>query len=288
MNNKKSPILLLGMIFTPVAVCLILSGVIFWIMDSFVAIILLPIGLLFGLAAIVLIAVNKAGQNKKNALLTAGNYVMAEIVDIDIKVNQKIHYDTISMHPYFITCRYVDEAGNIYYFKSGNLLYNPSGLLKSNLLKVYVDLEKPGRYQVDTDSILPGNAVLHKFKYDSKGNAERLMQGGQYLTAVTCGVEHMGRIRISSVAAPMFLHMSENLAAKLDMGVDDKNRAYLGYTILCRYDAPDGTPHIFASTQIFGEAESDYIGQEVKVYYSGADYKRYHVDISGIQTGTET
>ena len=102
------------------------------------------------------------------------------------------------------------------------------------------------------------------------------------MNAITCGVEHQGRIAVSGACLPQFLQMSDKLAEKLKLGVDEKNRAYLGYTILCRYDAPNGIPHIFASKILFGEAESDYIGQPVRVYVSGKDYKNYHVDVRGL------
>ena len=78
---------------------------------------------------------------------------------------------------------------------------------------------------------------------------------------------------------PKFIQLPDALAEKLNAGVDDKDRSYLGYTILCRFDAPDGTPHIFASKMLFGEAKSDYIDMPVKVYVAGNNYNNYHVDL---------
>ncbi len=240
------------------------------------------VGVVFGLFALGMFLHYKSGADRKKYLMESGRYVMADIVDIDVNRYMKVRVGSKEMHPYFIVCRYVDGSGQEYTFKSGNLYYNPSGLLKSTQLKVYVDFAKPKKYYVDTDEILPGNAVLHKWKLDTERDAERLMTEGNYVNATTCGVEHQGRIAVSGACLPQFLQMSEALAEKLHMGLDEKNRAYLGYTILCRYDAPNGIPHIFASKILFGEAESDYIGQPVRVYVSGKDFKDYHVDVRGL------
>lgn len=61
-----------------------------------------------------------------------------------------------------------------------------------------------------------------------------------------------------------------------------KNRAFMGYTVLCRYDAPDGKIHIFASRGQWGEPQRDYQGENVRVYYSGKNYESYHVDLNSI------
>lgn len=286
MKNKKSVLALLSKIFLGVAAGVILFGFIMYLVmgeDSWLfGLVWIIVGLAFLVASLVLFLIYKLGANKKESLIAAGKYVMAEIVDIDVNVYQEIQMGNVPMHPYFITCRYIDAMGNTYFFKSRNLLYNPSGLLRSNLLKVYVDLAKPNRYYVETDAILPGEAVLHKFNYDTNGNARSLIEGGQYIQAVTCGVEHTGRIRVSGIVAPMFMNISEKLSEKLNLGRDEKGRVSFAYTILCRYDAPDGTPHIFASKQIFGEPASDYMGQTVNVYYSGNNFKKHHVDLRGL------
>ncbi len=64
--------------------------------------------------------------------------------------------------------------------------------------------------------------------------------------------------------------------------VDEKNRAFMGYTVLCRYDAPDGKIHIFASRgqwgnlkEIIREKMSEYIIVE-------KNYESYHVDLNSI------
>lgn len=276
---------MLSIIFVIAAVCLFavsavvyMANNLYWVVAMAYAI----TGAAFIIASAVCFIIFKTGANKKSSLIADGKYVMAEIVDIDVDVYRKIHYNTVSMHPYFILCRYTDEEGRSYTFRSRSLLYNPSGLLKDGWLKVYVDLSKPSKYYVDTSSILPDDAVLHKFRNDTEKNGRRLVKSGQYIEAVTCGVEHIGRIRLSGALGTGFLTLSENAAKKLKLGLDDKSRAFWGYTILCRYDAPDGTPHVFASRRIAGEPKSDYMGQKVKVYHRGKEYSYYHVDTSAL------
>ena len=202
----------------------------------------------------------------------------AQIVDIDVSPYQEIHVDRISMNPFFIRCRYTDNNGKTYDFKSGMLLYNPSGLLRSRQLKVYVDLSRPDNYYVDTNEILPEGAVLHKFKFDSENNAERLKAGGNYIQAVTCGVELAGRIKVNGMFKPGFLKLPQGMELP-GLAADEKGRAFAGYTVLCRYDAPDGTVHIFASKGIWGEPDSPHVGEPVRVYYDGKGYRNYHVDM---------
>lgn len=286
MKNKTNVVELLSKIFLGISLGLILLGLVFFIIFSlfsagFAVIfagVWAGIGVVFGLIALVLFLIHKNGADKEKSLKETGSYVMADIVDIDVRVNMTVQMGTMKMHPYFILCQYIDGSGRSYLFESKNLYYNPSGLLTSPQLKVYVDLAKPKKYFVDTDSILPGNAVLHKWDFTVQGNP-RLMESGNYVQATTCGIEHQGRIRLSGICMPKFIQLPDALAEKLNAGVDDKDRSYLGYTILCRFDAPDGTPHIFASKMLFGEAKSDYIDMPVKVYVAGNNYNNYHVDL---------
>ena len=221
-------------------------------------------------------------KRKKEKLIANGKYIYADIVDIDVNVYQKVQIDRISMNPYFIVCKYVEANGKEYLFKSKSLLYNPSALITEKQLKVYVDLKNPKKYYVDTSSILPDSAVLHKFKFDSRGKERALLKEGNYINAVTCGVELVGRIKVNSIVKPMFLKVTDSLSEQFKTPVDEKNRAFMGYTVLCRYDAPDGKIHIFASRGQWGEPQRDYQGENVRVYYSGKNYEPYHVDLNSI------
>lgn len=286
MKNKTNVWDLIAKIFVGVSIGLILLGLVFFVTLQFLDFdfavvfggIWAGIGVFFGVFAIGIFLVRKSAKDKMNRFMESGSYVMADIIDIDVNPMQKVQTGTMKMHPYFIVCRYMDGNGQEYIFRSKNLYYNPSGLLKSNQLKVYVDLANPRKYFVDTDTILPGDAVLHKWTFTTKGN-EKLIETGKYVQATTCGIEHHGRIRVSGMCLPHFREMSPEMAAKLNMGADEKNRGFVGYTILCRYDETNGKTHIFASKMLFGEPESDYMDMPVKVYYSGSGYKNYHVDL---------
>ncbi len=286
MKNKTNVWDLIAKIFVGVSIGLILLGIIFFATLQFTDFdfallfggIWAGIGVFFGAFAFGIFLARKSTKDTMSRLMESGSYVMADIVDIDVNPTRTVQMGTMKIHPYFIVCRYVDGNGQEYFFKSKSLYYNPSGLLKSNQLKVYADLTNPRKYFVDTDAILPEDAVLHKWTFTTKGN-EKLTETANYVQATTCGIEHHGRIRVSGMCLPHFAEMSPALAEKLNMGVDDKGRGYLGYTILCRYDEPNGIPHIFASKMLFGEPESDYMDMPVKVYYSGSGYKNYHVDV---------
>ena len=151
-----------------------------------------------------------------------------------------------------------------------------------NVAHEEIDLKNPKKYYVDTSSILPDSAVLHKFKFDSRGKERALLKEGNYINAVTCGVELVGRIKVNSIVKPMFLKVTDSLSEQFKTPVDEKNRAFMGYTVLCRYDAPDGKIHIFASRGQWGEPQRDYQGENVRVYYSGKNYEPYHVDLNSI------
>lgn len=123
-------------------------------------------------------------------------------------------------------------------------------------------------------AITDNRNLLQKGKYVY---AERLIKGGQYIEAVTCGVELIGRIKVNSVVKPMYLKLTRGIAEQFQIATDDKNRVFIGYVVLCRYQAPDGTIHIFASKGRLGEPDREYKGETVKVYYSGDGFKYYHV-----------
>ena len=92
--------------------------------------------------------------NKKkhyNRLLQNGQYVMAEISEVKINYSVQVN----ARHPYVVLCRYQDNYGNIHIFKSRNLMFNPTDLMKDNIVKVYVEGENYKHYYVDIDEILP-------------------------------------------------------------------------------------------------------------------------------------
>lgn len=290
-DNGDSPLRLLGLIFGCIGAGLIVFALLLLLAPEFLdadlflwlyPLVLFAVGAAFLLAGGICYFIYKTGRDKKNALLSEGAFVLAEVEDIDIDIHRTVRVDRIAMNPYFILCRHTDDAGNEYRFKSKGLLYNPSGLMKGSQIKVYVNLANPGRYYVDTNEILPEKAILHKFKFDSDENSNKLLRGGKYVLATTCGVELVGRIKVNGMFKPMLLKLPRYLSERIHVGTDEKGRSFLAYSVLCRYDAPDGDIHIFASKGVWGEPERDYVGDPVKVYYEGKNYRRYHVDLDSI------
>lgn len=109
------------------------------------------IGLLFfilGLIFLIVVAQKKARSDK---LLNAGNYVMAEILEVALNYNVAVN----RRHPYIVRCRYQDMYGNVHIFKSRDLYFDPTDLFKDQMVKVYVDGENYKRYYVDIDEVLP-------------------------------------------------------------------------------------------------------------------------------------
>lgn len=54
------------------------------------------------------------------------------------------------------------------------------------------------------------------------------------------------------------------------------------YIIKCKYEAIDGTVHIFKSRNLFFNPESVLKGTRVKVYTDRINYKKYYVDIDEV------
>lgn len=284
MENGKNVTGFVGRILSTIGIV----GIIFSILILLIAPFLWLFSIIAGgvfiallIAGVICLVVDSSKRKKKEMLLRNNQYVMAEVIDIDIDLLKKFHVDQLTLNPYVITCQYIAPNKQVYTFKSKPLLYNPSGLLRENQLKVYVDLNHPKRYMVDTNSILPEKAMLHKFKIGWR--AEELKSDGQYLMATTCGVELLGIIKIKGMTIkPVLLKLSDSLSKQFDIPVDHKNRVYLGHTVLCRYNAPNGEIHIFASKGIWGEPERAYLGEEVKVYYKEDNYKHYYVDVESV------
>lgn len=282
MKNGQSVLKLLAVIFLAVAGILVAEGAAVGLLVNgtwLYAVIHCSIGLIFLIVSLICFLVYQKASGKKRKLLEAGKFVYATVVDITVNSHQEIQADRIAMNPYYIKCRYMDENGKEYWFQSGPLLYNPSGLMQSDQLKVYVDFTRPSYYYVDTNAILPETAVLHKFKFDSRKNGELLIASGRYVTAVTCGVELVGRIGVNGMIKPGFVSLPENIARQYGLSLDEQGHVISGYTVLCKYTAPDGVIHIFASVYMRGEPESDYIDEKVKVFYEGKNFSRYHVEL---------
>ena len=87
-------------------------------------------------------------------LFNAGNYIMAEIVDITINYLIGVPANFPLGHPYIVVCRYRDAKGEEHRFYSRNLYFDPKPFLKEKMVKVYIQDEDFKPYYVDIDEIL--------------------------------------------------------------------------------------------------------------------------------------
>lgn len=87
----------------------------------------------------------------QNKVKQYGELINAEIDDIDINYSMSVN----GRHPYVIVCSWKDpNSGELYQFRSNNLWFDPEKLLEGRkTLEVYVDMQKPKKYYVDTSQI---------------------------------------------------------------------------------------------------------------------------------------
>ena len=88
-----------------------------------------------------------------------------------------------------------------------------------------------------------------------KKETQQLLENGRYILAEICEIVPNYTIRV--------------------------NRKH-PYVIHCKYEAIDGTVHIFKSRNLFFNPESLLKGTSVKVYTDGKNYKKYYVDIDEV------
>ena len=145
---------------------LMILGLVFTILGSVFAVLGLALGLAvepafffaFGIMGIsflgmgigFLIAVGKKRRQKK-FLLERGNYIMAKVFETrpnyNVQVNGRCGYEVL--------CQYRDFGGTVHVFKSPLVWVDPSTLMISDQVRVYVDGDDYDRYYVDLAGILP-------------------------------------------------------------------------------------------------------------------------------------
>ena len=157
-----SALLIVGSIFTILGAVFLATGVIIYyaLKEEEGAILFLlifgGIGLLFFVLGVIFLIVELKKKLRNDKLLGAGNYVMAEVLEVTLNYNVAVN----RRHPYIVRCRYQDMYGNVHIFKSRDLFFNPTDLLKDRMVKVYVDGENYKHYYVDIDEVLP-NVIEH-------------------------------------------------------------------------------------------------------------------------------
>lgn len=157
-----SALLIVGSIFTILGAVFLATGVIIYyaLKEEEGAILFLlifgGIGLLFFVLGVIFLIVELKKKLRNDKLLGAGNYVMAEVLEVTLNYNVAVN----RRHPYIVRCRYQDMYGNVHIFKSRDLFFDPTDLLKDRMVKVYVDGENYKHYYVDIDGVLP-NVIEH-------------------------------------------------------------------------------------------------------------------------------
>lgn len=157
-----SALLIVGSVFTIVGASFLAIGLIIYyaLKEEEGAILFLlifgGIGLLFFVLGVIFLIVELKKKLRNDKLLGAGNYVMAEVLEVTLNYNVAVN----RRHPYIVRCRYQDMYGNVHIFKSRDLFFDPTDLLKDRMVKVYVDGENYKHYYVDIDGVLP-NVIEH-------------------------------------------------------------------------------------------------------------------------------
>ena len=157
-----SALLIVGSIFTILGAVFLATGVIIYyaLKEEEGAILFLlifgGIGLLFFALGVIFLIVELKKKLRNDKLLRAGNYVMAEVLEVTLNYNVAVN----RRHPYIVRCRYQDMYGNVHIFKSRDLFFDPTDLFKDQMVKVYVDGENYKHYYVDIDEVLP-NVIEH-------------------------------------------------------------------------------------------------------------------------------
>lgn len=109
------------------------------------------IGSVFFILGIVFLLLNVRGRKTARRLMEAGNYIYAEVSHVEMNHSVLVN----GQHPYKVICRYTDEYGTVHLFRSKDLFFDPEGILKDTMVKIYVEPGNMKHYYVDIDQILP-------------------------------------------------------------------------------------------------------------------------------------
>ena len=91
-------------------------------------------------------------STKREAMLRQhGQLVQADFQQVELNEALEVN----GANPFRIVAQWHDASSNqLFIFKSANLWFDPSAYIQGRKIPVYVDLNKPSRYHVDT-SFLP-------------------------------------------------------------------------------------------------------------------------------------
>jgi len=119
--------------------------------SAFLPLLFFALGGTFAAAGLAVILVQRSLAKRKRRLLESGRRIYAEVAEIYQDTSVSINGSC----PWRVSCRYVDEKGTVHIFRSDRLGFDPSGLLTSKLVPVYIEEGRTDRYAVDLAAVLP-------------------------------------------------------------------------------------------------------------------------------------
>ncbi len=166
MTDKKvkigiTPSAIIGIVFTSISAVFILITVIFFLQNEatlfLVAISMLFVGIITLIAGLTFFLLYIRKKKRIRKIVEEGYYITAEIGEVSRNYNVQIN----GRNPYNIRAAYTDETGCVHIFQSRNLYYNPEGMLRSQMVRVYIRRKEYKEYYMDIDAILP-QVEFHK------------------------------------------------------------------------------------------------------------------------------
>ncbi|MBX3618921.1 MAG: hypothetical protein KF891_02845 [Rhizobacter sp.] len=111
------------------------------------SIVLLGMGVVLGAIGGGLVAYGVWSKREQALLRQHGHLVQAEFQQVEINESLEVN----GSNPFRIVAQWHDTTKNrLFIFKSENLWFDPTPFVKGKTISVYVDLDKPSRYHVDT------------------------------------------------------------------------------------------------------------------------------------------
>ena len=157
---------IVGTVFAPIGLFFVLLGVLLWHFQAgpdpedpeIFLWVFCGIGALFLLPGLAFIWVELRRRKRMKDAYDSGNFVMAKIAGVQTRSNVNMN----GRFPYVVECHYTDPAsGKVQICYSRFLYFNPTGLLTSDEVPVYIDRYDSKKVFVDIDAVLP-EVEIHK------------------------------------------------------------------------------------------------------------------------------
>ena len=151
---------LLGFIFSPLGFFFLVLGVLFWYFkvgqrpeEPWIFLYVFGgMGAAFSLAGLGLLLSDLRRRALLRRAYEGGNYVMAQIADVNAQRNVNMN----GRNPFMVECHYTDPAtGIVHVYYSRYLYVDVSDLLQADQVPVYIDRMNEKIGFVDIDAILP-------------------------------------------------------------------------------------------------------------------------------------